>query len=83
MCGKFLGANVLNWTKYPAIRNFHRISTERFFLKFLMVFDVSLEMQSDSKNYVNVQDDEIIEFVHSIKSQWSLTDCCRSRSQID
>ena len=26
-----------------------------------MVFDVSLEMQSDSKNYFSVQDDEITE----------------------
>ena len=33
-----------------------------------MVFDVSLEMQSDSKNYVGVQDDEITEPVHTIKS---------------
>ena len=46
----------LEWTKCPAVRNFHRISSERFFS---MVFDVSLEMQSDSKNYVSVQDDEI------------------------
>ena len=29
-----------------------------------MVFDVSLEMQSDSKNYVSVQDDEMTELVH-------------------
>ena len=33
-----------------------------------MVFDVSLEMQSDSKNYVRLQDDEITESVHTIKS---------------
>ena len=33
-----------------------------------MAFDVSLEMQSDSKNCVSVQDDEITEFVHTIKS---------------
>ena len=33
-----------------------------------MVFDVSLEMQSDSKNYVSVQDGEITELVHTIKS---------------
>ena len=33
-----------------------------------MVFDVSLEMQSNSKNYVGVQDDEITEPVHTIKS---------------
>ena len=33
-----------------------------------MVFDVSLEMQSDSKNYVDVQGDEITEPVHTIKS---------------
>ena len=29
-----------------------------------MVSDVSLEMQSESKNYVSVQDDEITELVH-------------------
>ena len=40
----------------------------------LMVFGVSLEMQSDSKSYVSVQDDEITELVHTIKSQWSLSD---------
>ena len=28
-----------------------------------MVFDVSLEMQSDSKNYVGVQNDEITDLV--------------------
>ena len=33
-----------------------------------MVFDVSLEMQSESKNYVSVQDDEITELMHTIKS---------------
>ena len=33
-----------------------------------MVFDVSLEIQSDSKNYVGVQDDEITDPVHTIKS---------------
>ena len=33
-----------------------------------MVFGVSLEMQSDSKSYVSVQDDEITELVHAIKS---------------
>ena len=33
-----------------------------------MVFDVSLEMQSDSKNYVDVQDDEITEPMHTTKS---------------
>ena len=33
-----------------------------------MVSDVSLEMQSDSKNYVGLQDDEITEPVHTIKS---------------
>ena len=32
-----------------------------------MVSDVSLEMQSDSKNYVGLQDDEIAEPVHTIK----------------
>ena len=33
-----------------------------------MVSDVSLEMQSDSKNYVTVQDGEKTELVHTIKS---------------
>ena len=33
-----------------------------------MAFDVFLEMQSDSKNYVRWQDDEITELVHTIKS---------------
>ena len=33
-----------------------------------MVSDVSLEMQSDSKNYVGLQDDEITEPAHTIKS---------------
>ena len=32
-----------------------------------MVSHVSLEMQSDSKNYVGLQDDEITEPVHTIK----------------
>ena len=31
-----------------------------------MVSDVSSEMQSDSKNYVGLQDDEITEPVHTI-----------------
>ena len=35
-----------------------------------MVFDVSLEMQSDSKTYVGVQDDEITEPVHTVKSSY-------------
>ena len=33
-----------------------------------MVSDVSLEMQSGSKNYVGLQDDKITEPVHTIKS---------------
>ena len=33
-----------------------------------MVSDVSSEMQSDSKNYVGLQDDEITEPVHTKKS---------------
>ena len=35
-----------------------------------MVFDVSLEMQRNSKkyNYVSVQDDEITKLVHTVKS---------------
>ena len=33
-----------------------------------MLFDVSLGVQSDSKNNVGVQDDEITELVHTIKS---------------
>ena len=31
-----------------------------------MVSDVSLEMQSDSKNYVDLQDDEITELLLNI-----------------
>ena len=38
-----------------------------------MVYDVSLEMQSDSKNYVGLQDDEITEPVHTIKSACAST----------
>ena len=34
-----------------------------------MVSDVSLEMQSDSKNYVGLQDDEITEPVHTQAAQ--------------
>ena len=37
-----------------------------------MVFDISLELQSDLKNYVDVQDDEIAEPVHTIKSAYVL-----------
>ena len=44
-----------------------------------MVFDVSLEMQSDSKNYVSVQDDEITKLVHTIKFKFAkqLPTCCK------
>lgn len=45
-------------------KNFHR----KILSNLLMVSDVSLVMQSDSKNYVSVQDDEITELVHTIKS---------------
>ena len=38
-----------------------------------MVSDVSLEMQSDSKNYVGLQDDEKTEPVHTIKSACAST----------
>ena len=31
-----------------------------------MVFDVSLEMQNDSKNYVSVQDDEMTEVFNEL-----------------
>ena len=59
---------VLKWTiKCPEVGNFHRISSERSF-KLLDDTDVSLEMWSDSKNYVRLQDDEITELVHTIKS---------------
>ena len=44
-----------------------------------MVFDVSLEKQSDSKNYVSVQDDEITKLVHTIKSACAL----RSHRQLE
>ena len=49
-----------------------------------MVFDVSLEMQSDSKNYVSVQDDEITKLVHTIKSAcaWHLENL-RSHRQLE
>ena len=40
-----------------------------------MVFDVSLEMQSDSKNYVDVQDDEITETCAYYKIGTCLTHC--------
>ena len=46
------------FTEFPLKDSFH----------FLMVSDVSLEMQSDSKNYVGLQDDKITEPVHTIKS---------------
>ena len=48
--------------KFP--QNFHWKTLSNF----LMVSDVSLEMQSDSKNYVGLQNDEITELVHTIKS---------------
>ena len=38
-----------------------------------MVFHVSLEMQSDSKNYISVQDGEMTELVHTINSRWSIS----------
>ena len=38
-----------------------------------MVSDVSLEMQSDSKNYVGLQDDEITKPEHTIKSACAST----------
>ena len=38
-----------------------------------MVSDVSLEMQSNSKNYVGLQDDEITKPVHTIKSACAST----------
>ena len=44
-----------------------------------MVFDLSLEMQSDSKNYVTVQDDEITELVDTIKSNTIKSNCSRKR----
>ena len=36
-----------------------------------MVFDVSLEMQNDSENYVSVQDDEIIAVFNELLQQAS------------
>ena len=42
-----------------------------------MVSDVSLEMQSDSKNYVGLQDDEITEPVHTTSSNRRLGKCVR------
>ena len=56
----------LKWTKCPAVRNFHRIPTAgKILSNFLVVFDVFLKMQSDSKNYASVQDDEITDLVQS------------------
>ena len=43
-------------------QNFHW----KILSNFLMVSDVSLEMQSDSNNYVGLQDDEITEPVHTL-----------------
>ena len=46
-----------------------------------MVFDVSLEMQRNSKNYVGVQDDEITEPVRTMHAldtkKFSLTSAVR------
>ena len=44
-----------------------------------MVFDVSLEMQSDSKNYVSVQDDEITDLV---QSQYKIGSRCLTQLEI-
>ena len=41
-----------------------------------MVFDVSLEIPSDSKNYVSVQDDELTELVHA---SLNISNCRRKR----
>ena len=40
---------VLEWTKCPAVRTFHRISTERLFNNFLMIFDVSRNVERFQK----------------------------------
>ena len=46
-----------------------------------MVFDVSLEMESDSKNCVSVQYGEITELVYTIKlaCAWHLKNLCLHR----
>ena len=59
---------VLNGLNARQSEIFTEFSLNDSFMVFLMVFDVSLEMQSDSKSYVSVQDDEITELVHTIKS---------------
>ena len=52
----------------PGSQKFSQNFYWKILSNFLMVSDVSLEMQSDSKNYVGLQDDEITEPVHTIKS---------------
>ena len=52
----------------PSSQKFSQNFHSKILSNFLMVFGVSLEMQSDSKTYVSVQDDEITELVHTIKS---------------
>ena len=52
----------------PGSRKFSQNFHWKILSNFLMVSDVSLEMQSDSKNYVGLQDDKITEPVHTIKS---------------
>ena len=53
----------------PGSLKVHRIYTERFFQTFFVFFDVFffLEMWSDSKNYVPLQDNKIFELGHTIK----------------
>ena len=52
----------------PGSQKFSQNFNSKILSNFLMVFGVSLEMQSASKTYVSVQDDEITELVHTIKS---------------
>ena len=54
----------------PGSRKFSQNFHWKILSNFLMVFDVSLEMQRNSKkyNYVSVQDDEITKLVHTVKS---------------
>ena len=63
----------LECTKCLAVRNFPRISTESFLSNFLMVFDVSLEMQSNSEHYVRLQEDKITKLVQVYKIGMCLT----------
>ena len=64
----------------PGSQKFSQNFRWKILSNLLLVFDVSLEMQSDSKNYVGVQDDEITEPWYKI--QHVLDTCLRRRLEI-